>query len=153
MEIQLNHADIENIISEWAHGLGYEVNAVKILPTTEGEIYGIVQTKRPDQPVFVSPLVPGHVEPEHSCPPGFLAQSTGKWRVEYSLQDEGPTPYDGEFETDKEAIAFIMEREEENPLKGTIMYHLISPEGHIYDGVTFKDPGFTPPFGGRLRQR
>ena len=132
MEIRLNQTDIENILFEWAQGLGYEVNVANVFP---GAVEGEIQVKKPRRKPDLEPvLVKG-------------------WQVQYSLQDEGPTSYDEEFFNHEEALDFIAEQEDKNPLKGTIMYHLISPEGQIYDGVEVETVNPTPPFGGRLRQQ
>ena len=134
MELELTRPEIENILSQWARTHGYKVQDTCVRSfrdfsyiTCDLKATILVESLPPHPSATAKDKWAKSVEGTKYAP----LQSTDKWRVEYSFQDEGPIPYDEEFDTEGEALAFMEAKEVENPLSGTIMHHLISPEGHI----------------------
>lgn len=128
MELRLTRDEITQILEEWAHNVGYAtVECVDLFHMDGEEVCEAVLTVE---------VPPGLWQPEvpfldDSPELSIFRGASGKYRVEYSLQDEGPRAYEEEFDTEDEALLFIEEEEKRNPLKGTMMYHLVDPTGHV----------------------
>ena len=126
VELRLDAHEISLILEQWGRQKGYNVESVDIFHMDGEEVCEAVMTVTVDE---YSLLLSDDVieAPElavYRGPPGV-------YRVEYSLQDEGPKAYDEEFDTEEEALLFIEDEEKKNPLKGTMMYHLVEPTGHV----------------------
>ena len=131
VELRLDAHEISLILEEWGRHKGYNVESAELFHVDGEEVCEAVMTVTIDE---YSLLLSDDVieSPElaiYRGPPG--SNITGVYRVEYSLQDEGPKAYDEEFNTPEEAVAFIKEEEAKNPLKGTMMYHLVEPSGQV----------------------
>ena len=135
MEIELTRPEIEVILCKWARAHGYKVESACVRSCFSDGSYDICLLKGSIQVEPPEKLLDKKEEWENSLEGDGTKYapllSTIKWKVEYSLQDEGPRQYDEEFDTEGDARAFVEMKEAENPLPGTIMHHLISPEGHI----------------------
>ena len=140
VELRLTAHEISLILEEWGRHKGYNVEGVDLFHMDGEEVCEAVMTvtideyslllsddviEAPELAIYRCPSDRGHVT---GVGPQFGPQN---YRVEYSLQDEGPKAYDEEFNTEEEALLFIEEEEKKNPLKGTMMYHLVDPTGHV----------------------